>query len=158
MQPDTAHTTCCATLANGKKCVYRGRHSVGCSTYCGLHNSKGECPICFESMKPRTMVVLPCSHALHRDCTRTWFIKGSLTCPMCRADVPESVASTIAPQKMKPTAFTLAMDHDDAVSYLRDLFASPTSGADSPFFVGDGGSFDSVLTSVLYNVTRISYG
>lgn len=46
----------------------------------------GECPICFEDMKPDTVMVLPCGHEFHLKCLREWW-KRKTTCPMCRVDI-----------------------------------------------------------------------
>ena len=43
-----------------------------------------ECPICFERDAPCQFT---CSHSFCYACVKTWYQKGSSTCPMCRANM-----------------------------------------------------------------------
>jgi hypothetical protein len=53
--------------------------------------SEGEvttCAICLESKNEGDEVrVLPCGHWLDDECAKVWLVKGSSTCPLCRAAV-----------------------------------------------------------------------
>lgn len=41
-----------------------------------------ECPVCYES---EARCQLTCGHNLCMVCTKTWYMKGKCSCPMCRA-------------------------------------------------------------------------
>ena len=44
-----------------------------------------ECPVCYErSQSPCRFV---CGHSFCYQCVKTWYQKGSSTCPMCRGDM-----------------------------------------------------------------------
>ncbi|MCJ1466258.1 hypothetical protein MMC07_004877 [Pseudocyphellaria aurata] len=59
------------------------------------------CPICMEAYdttttaatgsseppEPEYAVQLPCGHVMGRACFRHWLMGGSMTCPLCRANV-----------------------------------------------------------------------
>ena len=42
---------------------------------------KMECPVCYES---RSECKFVCGHSFCYQCVKTWYQKGSQTCPMCR--------------------------------------------------------------------------
>lgn len=44
------------------------------------------CAICFESA-PQKWVRLPCGHAFHAGCAKTWLRDYKAVCPMCRASI-----------------------------------------------------------------------
>lgn len=43
-----------------------------------------ECPVCYES---EARCRFTCGHGFCRDCTKTWYMKGKSTCPMCRGSM-----------------------------------------------------------------------
>lgn len=50
----------------------------------------GECSICMVSLvnARRRRLRLPCAHTFHSLCIEKWLAQ-SLTCPLCRQDIPE---------------------------------------------------------------------
>ena len=40
-----------------------------------------ECPVCYES---EAQCRFTCGHGCCKECTKTWYMKGNSTCPMCR--------------------------------------------------------------------------
>jgi hypothetical protein len=43
-----------------------------------------ECPVCYES---EACCKFTCGHSFCKDCTKTWYMKGKSSCPMCRASM-----------------------------------------------------------------------
>ena len=43
-----------------------------------------ECPVCYES---EARCQFTCGHGFCKDCTKTWYMKGKSTCPMCRGSM-----------------------------------------------------------------------
>ena len=43
-----------------------------------------ECPVCYES---EARCHFTCGHGFCKDCTKTWYMKGKSTCPMCRGSM-----------------------------------------------------------------------
>jgi len=43
-----------------------------------------ECPVCYES---EARCQFTCGHGFCRECTKTWYMKGKSTCPMCRSSM-----------------------------------------------------------------------
>ena len=41
-----------------------------------------ECPVCYES---EAKCRFTCGHSFCKECTKTWYMKGKCSCPMCRA-------------------------------------------------------------------------
>jgi hypothetical protein len=55
-----------------------------------------ECSICLAEFEAGEMVRrLPCGHTLHRACVDAW-LEMSTLCPLCKADMRESLASQAA--------------------------------------------------------------
>lgn len=79
-------TRCVAVLRDGQRCRFAARGESG---LCGVHRwTAEECPVCLDPMT-RERRELACGHCFHRACLRTWFRRGSLTCPLCRRPCPE---------------------------------------------------------------------
>lgn len=84
---------CAAVTRGGAPCRNRarGRHPdlPEHGPLCGVHQRAAlrqvECAICMAPVRGATLKRLECGHAFHRRCVRKWFLRGSLTCPMCRA-------------------------------------------------------------------------
>ena len=72
---------CFATTKNGERCK---NASVTDTDVCGTHTSLGECPICMDSMTPRTSRTINCNHIFHKKCLEKWKNQNKLTCPVCR--------------------------------------------------------------------------
>ena len=49
-----------------------------------MHTKKMECPVCYECDARCEFV---CGHSFCYQCVKTWYQKGSHTCPMCRASI-----------------------------------------------------------------------
>lgn len=53
------------------------------------------CHICMDEFdaqgSPNDAIKLACSHIFHQDCIRRWLCIEKVTCPVCRADVRESI-------------------------------------------------------------------
>ncbi|CAE7257358.1 RNF139 [Symbiodinium natans] len=45
------------------------------------------CAICFEELDGTLPIQLPCGHAFHAPCVKTWLVTRSRRCPMCNQDV-----------------------------------------------------------------------
>jgi len=43
-----------------------------------------ECPVCYES---EAKCRFTCGHNFCHECTKTWYMKGNCSCPMCRAPI-----------------------------------------------------------------------
>jgi hypothetical protein len=43
-----------------------------------------ECPVCYES---KSLCNFTCGHSLCYSCTKSWYNKGTSTCPMCRGSM-----------------------------------------------------------------------
>jgi hypothetical protein len=43
-----------------------------------------ECPVCYESKHSRECLKFTCGHTFCKECTKTWYMKGTSSCPMCR--------------------------------------------------------------------------
>ena len=43
-----------------------------------------ECPVCYESKHSHECLKFTCGHEFCKDCTKTWYMKGTSSCPMCR--------------------------------------------------------------------------
>jgi len=43
-----------------------------------------ECPVCYES---KSLCNFTCGHSLCHSCTKSWYNKGTSTCPMCRGSM-----------------------------------------------------------------------
>ena len=89
-QKTTTATACSATCRSGKPCGNRGKvEHPEQGLLCGVHARaaacQSECSICLCPVPTRASKQLECGHRFHRRCIRTWFGRGSLTCPMCRA-------------------------------------------------------------------------
>lgn len=61
------------------------------------NSNQNECSICLESFDPPTGIVriLPCTHNFHHKCLAVW-VKTNRTCPMCRFQLPVSLAFGIS--------------------------------------------------------------
>lgn len=60
-----------------------------------LSAGKTQCQICFSDYKKgEELRMLPCLHDYHLQCIDRWF-KESSTCPICRADVSETIADMV---------------------------------------------------------------
>ena len=59
--------------------------------YCGHHLPKKECTICFENCTMNNTTVLNCAHVFHTQCLKRWVRRGSMTCPLCRTELPTSL-------------------------------------------------------------------
>ncbi len=44
-----------------------------------------ECPVCYEESAAPCVFV--CGHSFCYQCVKTWYQKGSVTCPMCRSEM-----------------------------------------------------------------------
>jgi len=52
------------------------------------------CPVCLDQLGSRTVWILKCSHAFHKDCVLPWLLQeqGSLrSCPTCRASTEQQL-------------------------------------------------------------------
>ena len=81
---------CGATCRSGKRCANRAReddpdHGPLCGVHLRSARTQTECSICLGSVRVRQGKRLECGHCFHRRCIRTWFGRGSLTCPLCRS-------------------------------------------------------------------------
>lgn len=43
-----------------------------------------ECPVCYEN---EAQCRFTCGHGFCKECTKTWYMKGKSTCPMCRGSM-----------------------------------------------------------------------
>lgn len=81
---------CGAMCRSGKACANRRKvDDPDLGPLCGVHlrsaRTQTECSICLGSVRVRHSKRLECGHCFHRRCIRTWFGRGSLTCPLCRS-------------------------------------------------------------------------
>ena len=52
-------------------------------------NKNEECPICYDKMKNKELIVkIQCSHLYHQKCINKWIMKRN-NCPMCRANIKD---------------------------------------------------------------------
>lgn len=63
----------------------------------------GTCVVCMGSLRDGNGgVALPCGHAFHADCVRTWLERRN-TCPSCRLQLPRAIAGKYAVLAMSST-------------------------------------------------------
>jgi hypothetical protein len=55
-------------------------------------NEITECPVCYETMKPKDVYLTQCGHSFHKSCLQRWVSiqEGETSCPMCRAYITPS--------------------------------------------------------------------
>ena len=70
---------CQAIKKCGDCCTNRKKYG----DFCGVHQAKHECPVCYET---KGCEKLNCGHSVCHSCSKEWFSKKT-TCPMCRAVV-----------------------------------------------------------------------
>lgn len=71
-----------------------------------------ECPVCYENRANKKLV---CGHEFCGDCVKTWYMRGSGTCPMCRRNVhyrrmPVNQWRQEAEESKKETVFQESFD------------------------------------------------
>lgn len=112
---DDPPARCGARLRDGQRCRFAAR---GGSGLCGVHRrTEEECPVCLDPLvQDRRELV--CGHCFHRACLRTWFRRGSLTCPMCRRPCPEQ-----APLAARTLLGRVVMLGAVSLATLRDILA-----------------------------------
>ena len=55
---------------------------------CENHRHAGDvCAICCEDLDGTSPVQLPCGHAFHAPCVKTWLVTRSRRCPLCNREV-----------------------------------------------------------------------
>jgi hypothetical protein len=72
-----------------------------------------ECPVCQENV---TLLNLSCSHGICRCCLSTWLDHGGTNCPMCRADIDQTILTH---------NFSLSDLIDSKIHYLNISISSP---------------------------------
>ncbi|KAI1017606.1 hypothetical protein LB504_003922 [Fusarium proliferatum] len=66
-------------------------------TRCAGQASAPSCHICINEFKQDTLTrSLPCGHLFHPRCIDPWLLERSITCPVCRANVPNALVYTPA--------------------------------------------------------------
>lgn len=66
--------------------------------------SEQSCPVCLEQVpKNQTRRVAGCGHEFCAECIETWLAKHT-TCPVCKCDVSDQIASTSASLSLPTTA------------------------------------------------------
>ena len=52
-------------------------------------NTHNECSICYTDFHANDVLTLHCGHSYHKDCIKSWYLKGSsgTSCPMCRKPI-----------------------------------------------------------------------
>ena len=81
---------CQAIKKCGDRCTNRKKYG----NFCGVHQAKEECPVCYENKRCEKLI---CGHGLCRSCSGQWF-SGNTTCPMCRAVVKVEPVRRYNPQ------------------------------------------------------------
>ena len=57
---------------------------------CRKWDKDEDCPICFESLKNKTIKITPCKHKFHLQCFEKWANSNSnynWSCPCCRKEL-----------------------------------------------------------------------
>ena len=54
-----------------------------------------DCPVCFEKLSTSTYTCHQCRNSIHKECMRE-VVKYNNHCPLCRADIDESLASMMS--------------------------------------------------------------
>jgi len=93
-----------------------------------------ECAICFEDdlkLPEDQVTTLPCTHKFCKDCfydwakscreSRPWIRGGCVTCPLCRAAVPDANAPVVSPPVVSPPVFGVPLDEDMEPIQYRSL-------------------------------------
>ena len=67
---------CQAIKKCGDCCTNRKKYG----DFCGVHQAKEECPVCYDT---KCCEKLKCGHGICKGCSTQWFATKT-TCPMCR--------------------------------------------------------------------------
>ncbi|KAL3118841.1 hypothetical protein niasHT_008188 [Heterodera trifolii] len=81
---------------------------------------EGDCSICMEELKStKKSKVLPCNHALHKECLKELKNQRQNKCPICRANLDTGAPQSAAPPPLPRTNLSLSQfaDFDEVFYY-----------------------------------------
>lgn len=78
-----------------------------------------ECPVCFESLRPRITTVFPCSHAVCLNCLVR--LRPPQRCPLCRRNLTPLIPVTPTPQAVTLNIRTRDPEDVTMSSYRRRI-------------------------------------
>ena len=138
---------CSGTTRKGKQCARMV--AKGCECY--QHKTPIDCPICFEVINKKDVVITQCNHIFHHACmlqwlkTQNYLCPQNYSCPCCRGDL-----------KISREYINVYEDHVDVINWIQKSGYHTTSTKLSDYIIDDIMS-DYPLSIIMTNTWHLSY-